>query len=291
MRPTVLILIALLSVATFGQDPPKIGEIFDFQIGDEFHFRKLQHPYDYADRVKYIDRIDSPDQNKVTYIRHWNNYLTYPDYDEMKLVWSVKEYTDTIIISNLDSSILLYAANYEGFDPLDTNLYFWTEQGLWACSDPSFGFTGIWSPGGWDTIGGHNPSKVITYVRGLGKVWEDNYEGGGYAGVEQYKMFYYNKEDSTCGNPDTTYKAANTEKYPEKPIRVYPNPCSEVLYIVNLYPNKKVIVSIYTINGRLVYTKRVNQLNSIKVSNLSPGHYYIKITQGYKNNILIFLKE
>jgi hypothetical protein len=57
-------------------------------------------------------------------------------------------------------------------------------------------------------------------------------------------------------------------------LKFFPNPVSNQLTILNAYNN---LVSIYTIDGKLIVSQKLNMNNTIDVSSLSSGVYLVKL--------------
>ncbi|MFV0571419.1 MAG: endonuclease [Xanthomarina gelatinilytica] len=77
----------------------------------------------------------------------------------------------------------------------------------------------------------------------------------------------------------TCYSNLDTENYDLDKISVYPNPVSNQLNI-QLQHSKETQIDIYNILGKRVFTKTINQSQSIQLDNLNSGVYILKLTQG-----------
>lgn len=67
----------------------------------------------------------------------------------------------------------------------------------------------------------------------------------------------------------------------EKNIRLYPNPADNLIHLDNLPDLKRPFVRLYSAAGKLKYKERLNG-NSIDVSGLEPGVYFLEITARHK---------
>jgi len=91
---------------------------------------------------------------------------------------------------------------------------------------------------------------------------------------------------------DATYKNFNStgiELLQNPSILFYPNPAIDKIYFANPQPNA--IVSILSIDGKLVSSTQLINQNSINVSSLSPGIYLIRLINSKGITTQKFLKE
>lgn len=91
---------------------------------------------------------------------------------------------------------------------------------------------------------------------------------------------------------DATYKSFNStgiELLQNPSILFYPNPAIDKIYFANPQPNA--IVSILSIDGKLVSSTQLINQNSINVSSLSPGIYLIRLVNSEGITTQKFLKK
>ncbi len=76
-------------------------------------------------------------------------------------------------------------------------------------------------------------------------------------------------------------------------LQLYPNPANEQLYVRYETTTKNAVVEIYDVTGQLVKQEKMNfsSTQQIDISNLSPGLYVLKITDGKKVNAQRFIKQ
>lgn len=77
----------------------------------------------------------------------------------------------------------------------------------------------------------------------------------------------------------------STEKFDKKSITIYPNPTSEVLQISGIEHTEIESVIFYDMSGKNVLSKDTLQSNTVDISMLSKGTYFLKITT--TNGIII----
>ncbi len=91
---------------------------------------------------------------------------------------------------------------------------------------------------------------------------------------------------------DATYKNFNStgiELLQNPSILFYPNPAIDKIYFANPQPNT--IVSILSIDGKLISSTQLINQNSINVSSLSPGIYLIRLVNSEGITTQKFLKK
>ena len=76
----------------------------------------------------------------------------------------------------------------------------------------------------------------------------------------------------------TCYTDLNVNDYHLSNITIYPNPVSNILNI-QFNDSKETQVEIYNILGKRVFTKTIQQSQSIQLDNLNSGVYILKLTQ------------
>lgn len=72
-------------------------------------------------------------------------------------------------------------------------------------------------------------------------------------------------------------------------VTIYPNPVSETLNIVS--EEEITQLSVYTISGKLIWSQRQVENNSLDVSGLKAGMYVLKIKNETSTNVLKFIKD
>lgn len=80
------------------------------------------------------------------------------------------------------------------------------------------------------------------------------------------------------------------EKQPSNSVSIYPNPCTNTLNIAFSEQLGAIKINIYSVDGRLVQTKWLQQSNNaLNISDLSPGLYLLQIQQ-YEKELQQFYK-
>ena len=281
MRIQLILIFLILSGILQSQELFTIGQVFDYEVGDEFH-RNAYGEYNgtaippNAARFEIIGKYFSEELDTVHYIRNNHNYNSeFFEQPEPHLVYTFDDFVDTISFTNLDSSISFYD---DGFTNPGAELFFDS-----LCNIPTVGFSY------------ENPSKseifMSQYGQGLGKVWYRHYEFDMQSNYNDYVLFYYKKGDVICGNPDNTTESINNPNEIFTGFRLFPNPARDRLNIETL-SNEAVKIQLFTINGKMVMEKTIqNSLESIELNMCVPGIYLVKIfVQGqvYCRKIVVY---
>ncbi len=270
------ILIILFPLIIFAQNFMTIGEIFDFEIGDEFQIEGrgeyhggAQPPN--ADRITIINKYYSLDSNTVFYVRFHDSYYVYIEgWDEEHYYFWTE--TDTISYTNLDSCITQtdYWKDYDtSMNYFDTIIEFSENY----CNTLLNGFE--ISVNSFESI-----EYSAVYGKGLGLVEEYHNDAAEYSMYDNV-LFYYKKNGVSCGIPDKTVSIS--EKNLLNDFKIYPTPARDFLRIENKKKIKMESIYIINVNGQIV--KQFNAKKStFDISDISPGFYFLKIR--YKNGEL-----
>lgn len=156
-----------------------------------------------------------------------------------------------------------------------------------------------------ENIGGLNRKKISTNFK-LGvtlinaEVWIEGigtYKGLPYSGFPPITgplfnlLCFRNNNQLIYYNTNYNYCYANNigiNDFENPKISVYPNPITDNLFIENIL-NKDSQLQIFDVYGRLVFNQNlIEQNNTISVSNLKRGIYYVEI---YNKNNKVFTKK
>ena len=173
---------------SYAQTYQTLGEIYDFDIGDEFHYRNIHyegsyHPpdliYDDCVNITIIDKYYSADSNTVFYKRI---------YQVSRVEWNGTWDTTKVDI-----------VSYNGLGSTLRNLY-----GIWAFPDyssPDYFHGRVLNTVSWPN-GGNDGETHMTFVQGLGQVSKNNSHSGQQQHVlHEEKLVYYKKGSEVWGNP------------------------------------------------------------------------------------------
>lgn len=255
-----------------------VGEVFDFEIGDQFQYRGSatgQPPN--AERIDITGKYYSTSNDTVFYVRYHHSYSSTIIYENGQPVinYSFYNYTDTVNYTSLTEPISSYD---DGF------LQNWVNYILSVgfCDSTFNGYRGTSGQGFEDNI------WFREYGKGLGQVRDYYYDGTGGISTLNNQLFYYKKGNETCGIPDVV----NTDNIPiSKELSLYPNPAKDVVSF-NIDKEVNVTFAIWNMTGRQIQSGKAHQgLNTIDIKNLSPGVYFLKLGTEREVKVLKFVKS
>ncbi|HNX44975.1 MAG TPA: T9SS type A sorting domain-containing protein [Bacteroidales bacterium] len=268
-----IILMILIPFSVSAQDFMTVRDIFNFEIGDEFHIegRGLNQPPN-ADRITITCKYYSPDSNTVYYVRdHDSYYVTIENYETHYHFWTK---TDTVSYSNLE----LPVNQSEYWITYDTAMVIYdTINAIFGdyCQKLINGYYYAWNP--------FEPVYYSSlYGEGLGLVRSYYYEPAGSTMYDNV-LFYYKKNGVCCGIPDTTTLSV-PENHFLKGFNIYPIPAKSYLIIENKRNLEIQSITLFDLNGNII---RQFDLNSshLDVPDLASGFYILKVSS--KSGVLM----
>ncbi len=241
------------------QDISTVGEIYNFEIGDIFHFDFYGNGPGYGmssvTNIEIVDFYYSQNSDTIYYIRD----IDYKESSSENPQTTYEYYIDTIFYTNLDSLI------HSGFIDsvyINENLY----NGR-TINHVSYGNEDTWT---------------LNFVNGCGQV-ETNFTSWGQTITSEDKLVFYKKGEEEWGTP-MPVSIVNINAID---IKVYPNPARDFITIRSndLINNTLTITSL---TGNEIKTiELITNLTSIDISNLNSGVYLISI----KKNEQIYYKK
>ncbi len=275
----------LLTMIVFGfslslscQELMTIGEVFNFEINDEFHYSSnLSGQPPNADRITIIDKYYSTNGDTLNFVESHNSYWTSINYEPPYLTYHF--WTDTLTVKyyDLDSSIYYYDIGFQN----DTSIFYseyYCDSIVNKCEY---------------TIGGSFEPDFYrnTYGSGIGQVGEYMEYGGVMDPVLDNNLFYYKKNGVECGTPDTIMVGIrnNTEQFKE--FEIFPNPTRSNVFISNKSIGNFELF-LFNSSGQQIYRNEFfGDKNEINIQNLDRGIYFLKIIGDKKIHVFKLIKK
>lgn len=283
--PSITTCLLFMNLILTAQDVLTIGEIYDFDIGDEFHKRsRLNNQPPNADRSTILDKWYSGTLDTLWYKVYRDRYQAEINFDDNPPTLEYNFYKDTVTISvtNLDSSVFsLYPFFYYDSiaNEIGQELYYDSiiEYSSALCGSV---LNEVRYNIGYD-LGYYN----YVYGQGLGTVKEYSLPSGGlgYPSIDII-MFYYKKEGVECGTPDLRTGINSTSN--NSTFSIYPNPIDDKINFNTSLVNITLEYSILDLTGREYRSGSINNVTheTFIISNLKSGIYIFLLKNG--NTIL-----
>lgn len=270
-----------------------IGQIFDFNVGDEFHHQVYPQPWYFAldgrkERFRVVEKYYSPNNDTVFYVRHQFGYshLIYPSN-----TWGFASYNDTVSYTHLDSIVGIMNTPWPYLFPdslswgMPYDIYFNGDlfDTYWNVNSYQTQF-GI----GMDMFGGELGVGIGTVNQGWGPE-DPQVEAYG------YYMTYYKKGDLSFGTPDTidSTDIGIHELYPSTASRisVFPNPSADFVNF-DWQNNTYFDIRVIAFDGRIVFDRRrIYRGNNLNISELPIGTYIIEFSGINGTSQTLFMKQ
>lgn len=245
---------------------PTIGEIYDYQVGDEFHFEITPNePQSYGIQRRYIlERVDLDDSIEYTVKTETYSGVFPPNNPPIE---SYEVDTVIQVFSNLSDTL-----SFEGcMDSLPPGACYSTDSLILN------GFCGldVYFHKIQEGVPYFEYDQVTTkYVKGLGRIsYHYSSDSGGNYNTRK-EMIYHKKGDVECGTPNYVIVNNTTISYSHD-VRITPNPS---VGLFQLEAGTEVVESIhvYDTNGKLVTTV-VNPSKTLDLSSLNSGLYFVVV--------------
>ena len=253
-KQTILLLTFVLSLLQYvnAQEISTVSEIYDFEIGDEFHvWMEYGAVLDEHKIVKITEKFYSENGETLNYYRQ----IIGVEYDNYNSQTTYFEYTDTVSYSNLDEFVNFGNVDSVFIDPEQYN------QRQVNRDDRSNG--SIYITSDYDYIVGCG--GPYWYYDDL-ETWTTSHSF----------LVYFKKGDEEWGNQ----LIVGTEEIPKDVdgFEVCPNPAYDFVCLSQTKNFDKAQVKIYNSLGQLVYANTITSENTVvDVSGFKRGMYIVLI--------------
>ncbi len=273
MKTYTLIFILFLPFVLSGQEFMTVGEVFDFEIGDEFQIEvRGNNTFPNADRITIINKYFTVNHDTVFYIRFHDSYfVTVENFVGFYHFWTE---TDTVSYSNLDLPIFQseFWSPYEeymfSYDTISENM----EE---FCDSLINGYFYCWNE--------FEPICIsVLYARGLGLARFIHSDPSSYYEIDNV-LFYYKKNNLSCGIADTITESISSNALLND-IKIFPIPATDFLIIDNRSNLEIGSIFINDLNGYELKQFKPTETH-INISDLAPGIYFLRIE--YNKGVLV----
>ena len=263
MRISITIcLLLLFSMSAVAQDYSTWGEIYDFEVGDEFHYEEQVLTVGFGYIIKIInieitDKVFSMNNDSITYTQSVVKF-TVPGYGGP----SYENYNETFTVTDL-STLLLADSVYTDSLYNGRKISYIDESGVNLDTD------------------------IKKYVNGCGLAYWFYREMLSPPMEYYYHLTYFSKNGEEWGTPNPVVGISDL-KQQRNDIQIYPNPVRDNLQISSSENIEELMICDQY--GRLVLSPP-SENNTIDVSALEPGMYFLIISTEKGQISKKFIKE
>ncbi len=297
----ILVFLLFLITDIYCQDTLSVKDVFNFNIGDLFHYEEDASDYipggfySKVDRITITDKYFSANMDTVFYRRAIEGYTenlvptTPPSPYPYEWKYYFHSSSDTVFYTNLDSSIF-YSLSEGHFKYLQD--YDWNNDDLIQSDSLVFKSEEYCKR----TINGYYFSEFsindrVEYGDGLGVTTISTEVEECMCHVKSLKLIYFEKGTESCGTPDSRTNTGLNPVPDNELIMVSPNPASEFILIQISEDLNRPTLQIYNSLGQIVFQKVLeHSIERVNLHEIKSGLYYIHISNSSRIIPLKLLK-
>jgi len=238
------------------QEISTISQIYDYEIGDEFHVKDIYGP---VAEIRSIFKIThkqlSLNGDTLTYYWHVNRVM----YNFYEGDTTYSNFTDTIAYTKLDSVVHI------SVDTVYSNPELYNQRLINRDYDTSYYYY----------------IEYNDYIVGCGGPYRSYSDAGGIYSFQN--LCYFKKGNEEWG----TELIVDVEDFQgdESEYLIFPNPADDFLFISLPENSFNAVIRFYDMTGQLLFQKEIRLSNDfIDVSRLSPGLYFLNLQSGDFNH-------
>lgn len=222
MTRTLLIICLLSSFSLHSQSILTRGEVYDFNIGDEFQYSFDNYPGTMVERYTVLDKEFSQNNDTVFYTLSESYYSNGPD----GIGGTEHNFSDDTIsyyITSLNSLITPFGDSSEIHDIYLDSTYFYYPDTIIEFDSNLCGL----EVNGWDSYPPvfESNQRIFIYGKGVGPVWSYHYDPSSpMPYLQDRKLYYYKKGNTTCGSPVTV--STESINLNNTNVNIYPVPAN-----------------------------------------------------------------
>ena len=283
MKGIILYILLHFSFVCYSQEFMTIKEIFNYDIGDIFHYKyeyipplSSGNPFPYFRNVLITDKQVYEDGDSVVYHQTITSYGF--DIENEPYQYKSHTYTSKVKYTNIDSSFNYFIRIYFG----QGTFYISDSTGTRYLKDTTFInpefqcnrlINGIHYYSG--SLEYKGDEGIYQYGQGLGLVLSSILDSDAGPNYDSKKLIYFKKGQDECGSD---YLPASISNNKLKNLKIFPTPTFDKIIIQYESNNNELIVRIMDIVGHIVKADTINSdYSEINISNLPIGTYLIWI--------------
>lgn len=274
MKNYLTLSLLFLAIAGNSQTSLTVGEIFDFNVDDEFQtfndYPQGRPPN--AIRMKVIGKHFSATNDTVFYTRSFDNYYTVLNPNPSPhLDYYFDTYIDSVFYTNLNDNVLNNSPDTSCNLIVDTTI----------CGIPA---------NGWECLGIEEYVSEV-FGKGLGVVRDVYVQNGSPSQSYDHKIFYFKKDTMECGTPDLT-TSISLNRISLGIENIYPNPFTDNFRIRFADDKHSYRINIFDLRGTEIFETTVDYCDHVVIDKINKkGIYMIKIETGDKSYTTKIIKK
>ena len=267
----------MLDVDVFSQNTLTIGQVYDYEVGDEFHYSTSEIPPN-ATRYTILDKQYSALGDTVFYVLHYDNYYSAVNWQpEPHLEYFFNSFDHTVHYTNLNSLIGDQFNNI----PIDTSMGEWFTDTTFVSTDwcdrlvyrYQLCLACSFEPNTYDE----------QFGAGVGLIFSIHTDLSSSQNAYPYRLMYYRKDELSCGTPDLTTVNISESVDLDNGFSIYPNPVSSVFALRNNQAHRNFQCSLFDSMGQTIRTMSLSgSVNIIDMSDFGSGIYYLRLNDGIR---------
>ena len=266
-----------------------IGEVFDFNVNDEFHIQDLAG-LPRAHKINVLEKTYSAQKDTVFYKMFYEYYYSEYNMKTNQLDYYFNSSNEELYYTNLDSSIFTF--HYLTEAPQDSTHYFKFDSLIYndtkLCNRLINGFRRV--------DGDFEPNtNQIEYGEGLGKTYHytvDGSSGSGGMPDWEYKLVYYIKNGFECGTPDGRLNSLEYKSGENQVFCVFPTVVQEQITIKASNSGNSYNICIVDLSGKITFEAvNLNGEELLNDENLVRGLHMVVISSGRNVYTTKIIKE
>jgi hypothetical protein len=300
--------ICLFAGELFAQSPLTVRQVFDFNVGDEFHYNTSGYGNFMAYgsyRLYVLNKTISVNNDTITYrfhINKLNQILSQSGqiidtlYQTQLLDVSYYDLDSSIILQNFytDASYNSYLNRYNQLASIDSSclnaLSFFDSLENWQLDNINHNSYRCSITEQFNTCNFNSYYSIgIRFAEGIGIVSKGRTQGGSYSSGSSEVMFFYRKGNVSVGTPNNLLVPVDLAEYEN--LKIFPNPADNSIFIKadeSLTGSK---FQIFNYAGLEVHFDRISgETTQIDITDLPSGLYYVKF-EAYNKGNMKFLKK
>jgi len=246
MRIFIISFLLLFTFCAVAQDYSTRGEIYDYEVGDEFHYEETIYDHLYwlfrDINMEIVDKTVSPAGDTITYLQFYKMYTILTDASS-----GYDEYYETLTIINPDQDFIVDSVYY-------SDIYNGRKV---SHSNNSYSLV----------------EEITEHVDGCGQSKYFFRDMTGFPYEWFINLVYFKKGNEEWGTPNPVVGIVD-QKQENNTLQIYPNPARDILHISTSETIAE--IQIHDQSGRHVLPSQPNE-NTIDVSSLERGVYFLTV--------------